>query len=60
VALVVTNAATSWVEVFDARAGTLFYTSPPESYTFSWGATARDLKVGDLDVRLPAFPPTGR
>ena len=60
VALVVTNGGTSWVEVFDARSGRLFYTSPPESDGFSWGPTARDLKVGDLDVRLPAFPPTGR
>jgi Tol biopolymer transport system component len=60
VALVVTNAATSWVEVFDSRSGTLFYTSPPESFTFRWGPTSRDLKVGDLDVRLPAYPPTGR
>jgi hypothetical protein len=60
VALVVTNGGTSWVEVFDAFGGRLFYTSPPESYSFAWGSTARDLKVGNLDVRLPAFPPTGR
>ena len=60
VALVVTNGGTSWVEVFDAMSGRLFYTSPPESSSFSWGPTARDLKVGDLNVRLPAFPPSGR
>jgi hypothetical protein len=60
VALLVTNGGTSWVEVFDALGGRLFYTSPPDSYTFSWGATARELKVGDLDVHLPPYPPSGR
>jgi hypothetical protein len=60
VALLVTNGATSWVEVFDSIGGRLFYTSPPESYSFSWGATARDLRAGDLDVRLPPYPPSGR
>lgn len=53
VALLVTNGGTSWVEVFEALTGKLFYTSPPETYSFSWGNTARDLKVGDLDVHLP-------
>ena len=56
VALVVTNGGTSWVEVFEASTGRLFYTSPPEAYSFSWGTTARDLKVGDLDVHLPRYP----
>jgi hypothetical protein len=56
VALLVTNGATSWVEVFEARSGRLFYTSPPEAYSFRWGSTARSLKVGDLDVHLPAHP----
>lgn len=56
VALVVTNGGTSWIEVFEASTGRLFYTSPPESYSFSWGKTARDLKVGDLDVHLPPHP----
>jgi hypothetical protein len=65
VALVVTNAGSSWVEVFEASSGRLFYTSPaklfgrwrdPEAYSFSWGNTARDLKVGDLDVHLPPHP----
>ena len=60
VALLVTNGGTSWVEVYGALDGRLFYTSPPESYAFSWGATARDLKVGDLDVRLPQYPSSGR
>lgn len=54
VALLVTNGATVWVEVFDARTGKLFYTSPPETYTFSWGNTARNFRAGTLDVHLPA------
>ena len=37
----------------EAANGRLFYTSPPESYAFTWGNTARDLKIGDLDVHLP-------
>jgi hypothetical protein len=56
VALVVSNGGTSWVEVFEASSGKLFYTSPPEMYSFNWGATARDLKVGALDVHLPPHP----
>ena len=52
VALVVTNGGTSWVEVFEAESGRLFYTSPPEHDSFSWTA-ARDLKLGDLEIHLP-------
>ena len=52
VALVVTNGGTAWVEVFDANSGRLFYTSPPENYTFSW-TSARDLKLGNLEIHLP-------
>jgi hypothetical protein len=52
----VSNGSTSWVEVFDVQSGRLFYTSPPQSYSFSWGPTARDLKAGDLDVHLPPHP----
>jgi hypothetical protein len=51
--LLVTNGGTSWVEVFDASTGRLFYTSPPETYTFTWGSSARSLKAGALDIRLP-------
>ena len=54
VALLVTNGGTSWVEVFEASSGRLFYTSPPETYTFNWGSSARDLKAGTLDIHLPA------
>lgn len=50
--IVVSNGGTSWVEVFDANSGRLFYTSPPENYTFSWTA-ARVLKLRDVEIRLP-------
>ncbi len=49
--LVVTNGGTSWVEVFEANSGRLFYTSPPEHDTFSWTA-ARELKLGALEIHL--------
>ena len=52
VGLVVTNGGTSWVEVFEANSGRLFYTSPPANDTFSWTA-ARALKLGDVEIRLP-------
>jgi Tol biopolymer transport system component len=51
-ALVVTNGGTSWVEVFEANSGRLFYTSPPENDRFIWTA-ARDLKLGDVEIHLP-------
>jgi Tol biopolymer transport system component len=60
VALVVSNGGTSWVEVYDPVTGSLFYTSPPETDSFSWGATARNLKVGTLDVQLPPYQRSGR
>jgi hypothetical protein len=49
--LVVANRGTSWVEVFEANSGRLFYTSPPEHDTFTWTA-ARELKLGALEIRL--------
>jgi Tol biopolymer transport system component len=52
VALVVTNGGTAWVEVFDANSGRLFYTSPPENYTFTW-TSARELKLRDTEIHLP-------
>lgn len=52
VALIVSNNGTSWVEVFEANSGRLFYTSPPENYTFSW-SSARELKLGDTEIHLP-------
>jgi dipeptidyl aminopeptidase/acylaminoacyl peptidase len=51
-ALVVTNGGTSWVEVFEAETGRLFYTSPPEHDSFSWTA-ARELKLGAVEIHLP-------
>jgi len=51
-ALVVTNGGTSWVEVFEADSGRLFYTSPPEHDAFSWTA-ARELKLGAVEIHLP-------
>jgi hypothetical protein len=50
--VLVTNGGTSWVEVFEASSGRLFYTSPPENYTFSW-TSPRELKLRDVEIRLP-------
>ena len=50
--LLVTNGGTSWVEVFEVNSGRLFYTSPPQNYRFSW-TSARDLKLGDVEIHLP-------
>jgi len=54
VGLLVANGATSWVEVFEAATGRLFYTSPPENYSFSWGGSGRDLRMGATEIRLPS------
>ena len=53
IALLVGNGGTSWVEVFDASNGKLVYTSPPETYSFSWGSKSRSLTVGDTTIDLP-------
>jgi Tol biopolymer transport system component len=50
--VVVTNGGTSWVEVFEANSGRLFYTSPPENYSFSWSGP-RHLKLARTDIHLP-------
>jgi hypothetical protein len=52
VGVIVTNGGTTWVEVFEAATGRLFYTSPPENYTFSWGG-GRQLKLRTSDIQLP-------
>jgi len=52
VAVLVTNGGTSWVEVFEVRSGRLFYTSPPENYSFNWNS-ARDLQLGKTEIHLP-------
>jgi dipeptidyl aminopeptidase/acylaminoacyl peptidase len=53
VGLLVTNGGTSWVEVFEVATGRLFYTSPPENYSFSWGRR-RELRLGSTEIRLPS------
>jgi hypothetical protein len=52
VAVLVSNGGTSWVEVFEINSGRLFYTSPPENYSFSWNS-ARVLKLGNTEIHLP-------
>jgi hypothetical protein len=53
VGVVVTNGGATWVEVFDANSGRLFYTSPPENDSFSW-SRGRELKLGKTEVHLPS------
>jgi dipeptidyl aminopeptidase/acylaminoacyl peptidase len=53
VALVVSNSGTSWVEVFDASSGRLFYTSPPQNSSFTWGR-GRALRLNSTEIRLPS------
>ncbi len=53
VAVLVSNGATVWVEVFDARTGATLYSSEPETYEFAWGADSRSLRFGSRVVRLP-------
>jgi hypothetical protein len=53
IAILVTNGGTSWVEVFEAATGRLFYTSPPEQYSFRWNS-ARELKLDSLEIKLPS------
>jgi dipeptidyl aminopeptidase/acylaminoacyl peptidase len=52
VGLVVTNGGTTWVEVFHATSGRLFYTSPPQTSSFSWGR-GRTLRLNSTEIRLP-------
>ncbi len=49
----VSNDATSWVQVVDARTGHDVHTSGPETYDFSWGADSTSLQFGSRVVRLP-------
>jgi hypothetical protein len=53
VGLLVSNGGTSWVEVFEAATGRLFYTSPPENYSFAWTGRGRNLKLAATEVSLP-------
>lgn len=52
VGVVVTNGGTSWVEVFDAASGRLFYTSPPANDSFTWTG-GRALKLQSTEIQLP-------
>ena len=52
VGVVVTNGGTSWVEVFEINSGRLYYTSPPENYSFNWNS-ARELQLGNIEIHLP-------
>ncbi len=52
-AFLVSNGATSWVEVVDARTGEMLYSSDPETYQFEWEADSRSLRFGSRVVRLP-------
>jgi Tol biopolymer transport system component len=54
VGVVVSNGGTTWVEVFEVNSGRLFYTSPPENYSFNW-ISARELRLANnVEIRLPS------
>jgi len=52
-AYLVTNGATSWVEVVDAATGRRLYRSDTDTYGFEWTTDPRVLRVGTRTVRLP-------
>ena len=53
VAVLVSNGATGWVEVFDARTGGTLYSSEPETYEFTWESDSVSLRFGSRVIRLP-------
>lgn len=53
VAVLVSNGATGWVEVFDARTGMTLYSSEPETYEFTWESDSVSLRFGSRVIRLP-------
>ena len=53
VAVLVSNGATGWVEVFDARTGETLYSSEPETYEFTWESDSVSLRFGSRVIRLP-------
>jgi len=53
VAVLVSNGATGWVEVFDARTGMTLYSSEPETFEFTWESDSASLRFGSRIVRLP-------
>ena len=54
VALLVTNGGTSWVEVFEASAAGSSTHLPRRTTPSAWGGDGRDLKMGDIEIHLPA------
>jgi len=52
-AYLVTNGATSWVEVVDAATGRRLYRSDTDTYGFEWTTDPRVLRVGTRTIRLP-------
>lgn len=52
IAVLVGNGGTSWVQVFEASTGNSVYSSPPETYSFNWGADSRSLTVGQTTVTV--------
>jgi len=53
VGVLVSNGATGWVEVFDARTGMTLYSSEPETYEFTWEPDSVSLRFGSRVIRLP-------
>jgi len=53
IAYIVTNGATSWVEVVAVATGRTLYRSDQDTYSFEWTVDPRVLKVGPRQVRLP-------
>ncbi len=53
VAVLVSNSATGWVEVFNARTGVIIYSSEPETYEFTWEPDSTSLRFGSRVIRLP-------
>jgi len=53
IAYLVTNGATTWVEVVDTQVGRKLFKSDAETYTFEWTSDPRALKVGSRTVRIP-------
>ena len=53
VAVLVSNGATGWVEVFDARTGMTLYSSEPETFEFTWESDSASLRFGSRIVRFP-------
>jgi penicillin amidase len=53
IAYLVTDGATSWVEVVDTRVGRKLFKSDADTYAFEWGADPRLLKIGARTIRLP-------